>query len=244
MLIWKSEKQARNEYPTEAFSPYSEAKTSNNSQQWAQDCKYNGNLKSSWVSIYYSYFVSRNTIFTSDWYPRNIICLTPGYLFIHEKSCSSAWRWSGCPVKWNRCVSMPCTGCQTVTLYLKFLRWCIFTQSYGQINSLLMLVKEWSKKLLSPPLSSDSFMAGILLTDKYNQQYFKHIFLVLTAKKSNAELRSTPHTLACLNSALILLLEQKTKACLQLSEMFIICKKGKQGNVNCRYLWPAALQAN
>lgn len=174
--------------------------------------------------------MSRNTIFTSDWYPRNIICLTPGYLFIHEESCSSAWRQSRCPVKWNGCICMPCTRCQTVTFYLKFLRWGIFTQSYGQSNGLLMLVKKRGQELLSPPPCSDSFMAGILLAHENNQQYFKHIFSVLTAisaNKSSNELGNITHTRRCLKSTLTLLLEQKTKAYLQLSAMFIICMKGR-----------------
>jgi len=78
-------------------------------------------------------------------------------------------------------------------------------------------------------------MAGILLARKNSQQYFKHIFLVLTAvlaNKSNSKLGNTTHT-NTLKSTLTLLLEQKTKAYLQLSATFITCMKRKvrEGNL-------------
>lgn len=57
---------------------------------------------------------------------------------------------------------MPCTQCQTVTSYLKFIRQLIFTQTYSQNNGLLMLGKECCQELPSPSPSAGSFMAQIL----------------------------------------------------------------------------------
>lgn len=130
MLIWKYERQARNEYPTAASTSYPE--TANNSNSKPGDCKYNGSLKSSWFSIQYSYIVSRNTIFTSDWYPRNKICLTPNYLFIHESP--AALPGERADALWNGMVMYVC-------LVLSVKLWPSIKNSLGVASSLNYMAK-------------------------------------------------------------------------------------------------------